>query len=359
MYAAYARSQAQRALGRLSAAYRTCKDVIERFGSAEPGTAFPVLGIAQTGLAEVLLERGELDAALRLARSGSELCTQLGYARWHVSGLTILARVFQARGQTAEALAAFDEAGPVLTDAEAVTDVLNPAAAERARIHLVQNDVATVQHWVDERELDEHAAPAFAREQEYLILVRLLVAQGEPQRALSVARCWRSLAEQQQRSGSALEWRVLEAVSLAATGNLRDASSTLSEALIAGANEGVIRVFVDGGARLKSLLETISTSRVSRMYVDRVLAAFQPPPPEGPVRAARPAGAPQSLVEPLSVRELEVLRLLAAGLSNRQIADELVVALDTVKKHVSHIFGKLGATSRTQAVARARELALL
>ncbi len=88
MYAAYALSQAQRALGRLVAARRTCDEAIETFGRVQPGTAFPTLGIAQVGLAEVLLKQGDLDAALQLAVSGSELCEQLGYARWRVAGLT-------------------------------------------------------------------------------------------------------------------------------------------------------------------------------------------------------------------------------------------------------------------------------
>lgn len=140
------------------------------------------------------------------------------------------------------------------------------------------------------------------------------------------------------------------------------ARGVLSDALVAGEAEGAVGTFVGGGARIKSLLEVVGTGRVSRLYLDRVRAAFRPLSDTGPVTTGHRPGsgvASAELVEPLSDRELEVLRLLASGMSNRQIADDLVVALDTVKKHVSHIFAKLGASSRTQAAARARELQLL
>ena len=207
--------------------------------------------------------------------------------------------------------------------------------------------------------------------------MRLLLAQGAPERALALVRRLRGLAEHQQRSGSVLEMQVLEAVALDAAGDRRAARSVLSDALIAGEAEGVVSTFVDGGARVKSLLEIVGTGRVSRMYLDRLLAAFRPistnttgavghdapiaRPGERPAQgiAGQPVAVCHELVEPLSDRELEVLRLLASGMSNREIADELVVALDTVKKHASHIFAKLGASSRTQAAARARELDLL
>ena len=358
MYAAYAGSQAQRALGRLHAARTTCEEAIEAFARVQPGAAFPTLGIAQIGLAQVLLEQGELNAALELALSGSELCEQLGYARWRVAGLTTVARVRQAGGDLAGALAAFEEAGPSLTDSEAVTDLMNPILTERARTDLARGEIHAVERWVKRRGLDECAEPTFAREQEQLILVRLLLAQGAPERALSLVRRVRALAEKQARPGSVLQMQVLEAVALDAAGDQSAAHSVLSDALIAGEPEGAVHAF---GRRctVESLLETPATHPVSRAYLDRVLASFQPISDRGTTSTGQPLTVSHELVEPLSDRELEVLRLLASGLSNREIADELVVALDTVKKHVSHIFGKLGASSRTQAVARARELALI
>lgn len=274
-------------------------------------------------------------------------------------GLTTLARVLQARGDLTGALAAFDEAGPSLTDAEAVTDLMNPIVTERARADLARNEIRAVERWVESRGLDESSEPTFAREQEYLVLVRLLLAQGTPEHALVLVRRLRELAEHQQRCGSLLEMQVLEAVALDATGDQRAARSVLSEALIAGEAEGVVSTFVNGGARVKSLLEIVGSGRVSRMYLDRVLAAFRPISSTRIGVAGQAVAVSHELVEPLSDRELEVLRLLVSGMSNREIADELVVALDTVKKHVSHIFAKLGASSRTQAVARARELDLL
>ncbi len=359
MYAAYALSQAQRALGRLDNARRTCEEAIEAFGRVQPGTAFPTLGIAQVGLAEALLAQGDRDAALQLAVSGSELCEQLGYARWRVAGLTTLARVLQARGDLGGALATFNEAGPSLAGAEAVTDLLNPIATERARMDLARGDVRAVQRWVESRGLDEQAEPSFVHEQEQLILVRLLLAQAAPERALALVRRLSALAELQQRHGSALEMQVLEAVALDAAGDRHMARSVLSDALIAGEAQGAVSTFVDGGARVKSLLESVGTGRLGRAYLDRVLVAFRPIANSKMGVASQAIAARHELVEPLSDRELEVLRLVAGGRSNREIADELVVALDTVKKHVSHIFAKLGVSSRTQAAARGRELDLL
>jgi LuxR family maltose regulon positive regulatory protein len=359
MYATYAHSQAQRALGRFNAARRTCEDAVERFARVQPGTALPTLGIAQVGLAEVLLEQDNLDAAFEMAASGSELCEQLGYARWRITGLTTLARVLHARGEPDLALATFDEADPSLTDAEAVTDLLNPVMAEQGRIELAQNHLSAVEEWIRNRGLDERAEPLFVREPEYLVLARWLLAQDAPQRALALVRRWLRLAQQQQRLGSVLEMQVLEAAALEATGDLSGARSVISDALVAAEPEGAVRVFVNGGERIKSLLESLVTRRVNRTYVDRVLAAFRPMAEHRPASETQMNSVGDTLLEPLSERELEVLRLLASGMSNRQIADDLVVALDTVKKHVSHIFSKLGASSRTQAAARARELALL
>ena len=259
MYAAYARSQAQRALGRLNAARRTCEEAIETFGRVQPGTAFPTLGIVQVGLAEVLLEQGDL-------RHGAPT----GGVRVRVVRAARLCALARCRaddprpcpsggGDLAGALAAFDEAGPSLTDAEAVTDLMNPIVTERARMDLARGEIGQLNDGSRVADWTNPAEPTFAREQEHLVLVRLLLAQGAPERALALVRRLRHLAEQQQRCGSMLEMQVLEAVALDATGDRRAARSVLSDALIAGEAEGVVSTFVDGGARVKSLLEIVGT----------------------------------------------------------------------------------------------------
>jgi len=174
------------------------------------------------------------------------------------------------------------------------------------------------------------------------------------------------LAVTQERTASIIELRALQALAHAACGDAPAALDALAEALVLAWPEGYLRVFVDEGAPLATLLGTLIAAGAARGglarqlppdYLRRLTDAFQ----QAGMASSRPGrrGAVPGLVEPLSERELEVLALLATGRSNQQIAEELVVALDTAKKHVSRVLDKLGAANRTQAVARARELQLL
>jgi LuxR family maltose regulon positive regulatory protein len=201
------------------------------------------------------------------------------------------------------------------------------------------------------------------------VLARLHLAQRAPERASAVLDRWHALAEAQGRTGSVLELRVLQALARRARGDDGGALAALAEALAAGAAEGHVRVFVDEGAPVAALLHELLVGRrieqltgqdaVPQVFLVRLTAAFDrlgtpvvPPARHGAV-------AVPGLVEPLSAREREVLAHLAAGQPNREIADDLVISLDTVKRHVTHVFTKLSVTNRTQAVARARELGLL
>jgi len=167
-----------------------------------------------------------------------------------------------------------------------------------------------------------------------------------------------------------IELGALRSRALAACGDQAGALAALAEALTLARPEGYVRVSADEGAPLAALLDQLIAGwrrgaalapGVPVKYLGRLRAAFQP----GDFRAALPSSKPTApvvvagLAEPLTGRELEVLGLLATGMANKQIAKELVVTLETAKKHVSHILGKLGAANRTQAVARARELGLL
>jgi LuxR family maltose regulon positive regulatory protein len=209
----------------------------------------------------------------------------------------------------------------------------------------------------------------YPREREYLVLARMLLAQHEPEPALGLLQRLHAQAMAQNRTGSLIELQTMQALVLDATRDRATALATLAEALVLACPEGYVRVFVDEGAPMASLLHMLAAAHrtghaplpvtVRPDHLDRLLQAFQP----GTLRAGRPpkrdrSGGPEP-VELLSDRELQVLELLAAGRSNPEIAEELVVVLDTVKKHVSHILDKLGAANRTQAVARARALGLL
>jgi LuxR family maltose regulon positive regulatory protein len=168
--------------------------------------------------------------------------------------------------------------------------------------------------------------------------------------------------------GSIIEIRALQALARQAAGDQTGALAALTEALALAWGEGYVRVFADEGAPMARLLGRLSAQRtgeaappawVPSHYLDRLARAFEAGRAPTATRPARSTAAVAGLIEALSSRELEVLTLLAAGRSNQQIADELVVMLATVKKHVGHILGKLSAANRTQAVARARALGLL
>jgi LuxR family maltose regulon positive regulatory protein len=362
----YMLAQAQRAQGRLGTALRSCQQALE---SADRPAA-PVAGVAHVGLAEVLRERGELDEALQQATEGVALCRQLTYAQWLGTGLTTLAWIRQARGDQAGALAAIEEAEQAMPNPEGIVGLVFPVAVQRARLLLAHGQIAEAAQWAQRRRLSAEDEPTYAREPEYLVLARLLLAQRAPARALGLLKRLHDLAAAQGRAGSVIEIQALQALTLTETGEEQAALSALTQALILAAPEGWLQIFVDEGAPMAALLAQLVASKhpsqpapdtgVPTKYVGRLLAAFG----QASSHLARPAGRAAivtipGLVEPLTDRELEVLELLAAGTSNQQIADELVVTVETVKKHVSHILDKLQAANRTQAVARGRQLGLL
>ena len=173
----------------------------------------------------------------------------------------------------------------------------------------------------------------------------------------------RAAAAAQDRAGSLIEIGALRALALAAKGEERAAVDALAGALVIACPQGYVRVFADEGPPMAALLgRLITAQRTGQAAADvpfGYLAWLQRAFDAGhPATEPRPA-AVYGIVNPLTSRELEVLRMLAAGRSNLAIARALVVALDTVKKHVGHVLWKLGAANRTEAVARARELSLI
>jgi LuxR family maltose regulon positive regulatory protein len=355
--------QVQRARGNLDAALATYRQALDIAGEAGRQPAH--LGMAHVGLAEVLYERDELAAALEHATRGVTLCRQLAFTPPLAAGLAILARIRQAHGDAAAATAAMGEAGQAELSPQVVA-LLNPVPAQRARLLLAQGDVAGASQWAKAAGLSPEDAPDYPREPAYLLLARVLLAQDRPGPALALLQRLLALAASQARTGSVIEIQALRALALAARGDHAGALGALAEAVTLARPRGYVRVFADQGAPMRALLTRLAAARQDQRVPARDI---DPDYLAGLLRACGPAGAaPPSrraaaalpgLVEPLTDRETEVLRLLAAGRSNQRIARELVVALDTVKKHVTHILGKLGAGNRTEAVARARELGLI
>ena len=360
----YQLGQVQRAQGRLDAAVRTCQQALE--ATAGPGpTPLPAAGPAYVSLGEVAYQRNELDTALQHVTGGIALCRRFVYTASLATGLATLAWIRQATGDPAGALEAMGEAELA---APGPASLLNPVPAQRARLLLAHGDVAAAAAWTKQRGLSAGDEPSYPQEPEHLVLVRVLLAQGRPGSALPLLQRLHAAAAIQGRRGSEIEIQALRALTLAAAGDQDSAVATLAEALILAGPQGYVRVFTDEGAPMGALLGRLVAAQRAEQgpargvplgYLGRLARSFAPDTAAtGPDAAQRALGA-RGLVEPLSDREREVLRLLAAGKPNQEIARELVVSLHTVKKHVTHVLGKLGAANRTEATARARELGLL
>jgi LuxR family transcriptional regulator, maltose regulon positive regulatory protein len=358
----YDLGEVQRAQGNLDAALATYRRALEVTGESSQ-TAYT--GTAHVGLAQVLYERNELTAALDHATRGVTLCRQLAFTPPLAIGLALVARIRQARGDAAGAVDAMGEAGQTGLSPQ-VTALINPVPWQQARLLLAQGDVHAAALSTAAAGLRPDDEPGYPREPAYLVLARVLLAQNDPGRALPLLRRLLDAAVSQGRAGSIIEIQALRALALAARGEHASALGALTEALTLARPHGYVRVFADEGAPMRALLTRLSAAapggqhaaaRIDPGYLATLVAACGQPDAVPP--RARAVTTPPGLAEPLTDRELEVLRLLATGRSNQRIAHDLVVALDTVKKHVTHILGKLGAANRTEAVARGRQLGLL
>jgi LuxR family maltose regulon positive regulatory protein len=351
----------QCAQGRLNAALRTYQEGLD-FAARTGPSAVLSAAVAHVGMAEVFYERNQLEQAQRHVTEGIPLARQLTSTQSLATGLTTLAWIRQARGDPAGALEAIDEAARVMP-ALAVVALYNPVPAERARLLLAQGDVMEAARWVEGRGLEEEDEPSYPQEREYLVLVRVLLARNVPDRALGLLERLGAAAEAQGRTGSVIEVRVLEALAFDAIGEHARALAALGEVLALARPEGYVRVFLDEGAPIAGLLGQVTGEQ--RPYALQLLAALDRLEPGGVEAKAHPPALSSvharhpTLIEPLTERELEVLRLVAEGLSNPEIAQKLYLSVGTVQVHLKHIYGKLEVSSRTQAAARAHELSLL
>jgi len=350
------------AQGRLREAVRTYRRSIRLVtGRGEPA----IRGTAELylGLSELLREQGDEEAAAQLLAQSLALSERASLPRWNYHHALVQARRKQAEGEWEAALDLLDEAarhyipGPV--------PETRSIAALKARVWLAQGRVAEAEAWARGLESATDGDREYRREFERITMVRLLLGryrhQGEQDalsEALALIRRLLNAAEAGGRRGSVLELLILSALAQQAGDDLPAALVALERALTLAEPEGYVRLFVDEGPPLARLLAAARARGVMPDYTNRLLAACAQVgvPPSSPLS---PAPAPSPLVEPLSARELEVLQLVAQGLTNREIGERLFIALDTVKGHNRRLFGKLQVRTRTEAAARARELGLL
>lgn len=384
-------AEAQIGQGQLHQALATYQQALSLATTPE-GHELPGAGPAHIGLAAIMYEWNNLEAAAQHLIEGFRLNRQLGEIGAFDAYL-IQASLKQAQGDAAGALEAIEQAGQIIQKFSRWAH--RNLAAHRARLWLRQANGAAAARWATDTpnlfagSQDNLGDTYIFHEFEQLTLARVLIAQASAQdpaeagfpadssipddpasKALQLLEALHLEAVKLGRGRSVIEILLLQALAQQAKGDTSQAMSLLRQALTLAQAEGFVRLFVDEGTPVASLLERITARDREaggwlKEYIHKLLAAFSDlrftiyDLPSTEESIVNPKSKIQNLVEPLSERELEILQLIAAGQSNEEIAQTLVIALGTVKKHINNIYGKLDVHSRTQALAQAKALNLL
>ena len=348
--------------GDLQAAYQGLQEA-ETFARSQPNLwPWSIVDSARIGMGQLFYEWGDLEGAQRLLLEGVELATQRRNLHLIIDGYITLAWVFSAQGESALAQDALRQAfelapkstlphTPLLIMATQLRFWIAQGDSERATVWAAENGLA----------LDAESDPSGGNELRTLTLVRLLLVQDTGQDKEGIEQ---ALALLKQLEGAAQGWRgrlvrilLLQSHALAKLGRASEANKSLQQALALGEAAGYLRRVVDEGAWVATHL----AQRPPTPYGDQLLAAFgqRAMPVTEIATPSNKALTHPSLVEPISERELEVIRLVVAGASNKEIADQLIITVGTVKNHMSNILGKLGVRNRWEVRDRVGELGLL
>jgi LuxR family maltose regulon positive regulatory protein len=315
------------------------------------GRRSPLSGLLQAELGNLLFEQNDLEAALHHLREGIAVAKPWSYWDTLVLGYTGLARVKAAQGDIGGAFAALDELAAL---GQNNPQTVMPAVESfRAKLWAVQGEVDRARRWAERTGLDADSEIDVFREGELVILAHVLMAQKEWDKATSLISRLLDATEAGKRWRCVIELLALQALILDAQGKQDEALEVLARALTLAEPEGYVRTFVDESEPMAALLRRAASRGIAPGYTPKLLAAFEPDTISGKPPAAT------TLIEPLSERELEVLRLLKTELSGPEIARELTIALPTLRFHTRNIYGKLGVHNRIQAVTRAETLGLL
>lgn len=335
--------------GQLRSAEATAREMLDR--AVKNGLwEVSFRAAAQLALAETLYERDALAEAEEVLESAAELTARLGPDELEDLAKEWLARVRLARGNWRPAA---DVDPQRALRQEQYLHLFERPSYHRLRVQLATGGAAAVEAELRRRGIDPRSAGTDAeRERDDLLLARALIARGRSAEAVPMLARLVMAAEEGGRRGTALEALCLQAVARHLSGSTPQAHEALRRALDLARGEGWIRVFVDLGPPMRHLLAHEAETRGGRDDLERLLAAFGE---ERPI--VSPSTSP--LAEPIRERELEVLRCLAAGMSNPEIAESLFLSANTVKTHVRHLYEKLGVQRRSDALRRARELGLI
>jgi LuxR family maltose regulon positive regulatory protein len=347
-------------LGRLRDAERTFTHALELAETNTPEGASVMRGTADmlVGLARTAWYRNDLAAASEHLRRSDELgeaasLPQNPY-RWRVG----MARLRAAEGDLSAALELLDEAERVYVGDYSPN--VQPVAASRARVLAARGDLDEARAWARQHEVTADDELSYFREYEHITLARVLLAEHAATRsgealpaAMALLDRLLAAATDGGRTGTVIEVEVLRAVAHEASGAHGAALEALDHAVRLAETDGWVRVFVDSATSVAGLLREIAATQPASGYAWVLLAAV---PATAPVPQP---GRGAELVDPLSDRELDVLRLLGSDLDGPAIARHLVVSLNTVRTHTKHIYTKLGVNNRRGAITKAHQLGLL
>jgi LuxR family maltose regulon positive regulatory protein len=341
--------------GRLGEAMRTYEQAL-RLAQGQGGPVLRGTADMHVGMSALHRERGDLEAARQHLLWSQEQGEHTGLPqnryRWQVA----MARIREAEGDLPGALDLLDEAERLYVGD--FSPNVRPVPASTAQVWVAQGRLADALGWARQQGLSVEDDLSYLREFEHVTLARVLLARHTVTRAevsldeaIELLERLLRAAEDGGRTGSVVEILVLQALAHQLRGDVPAALVPLERALELAEPEGYVRRFVDEGSPMAVLLESAAEQGIAPSYVRRLLAAF--------VKPEISPTADQGLVEPLSGRELDVLRLLGSDLGGPEIARELIVALNTVRTHTKSIYAKLGVNNRRAAVRRAEELGLL
>ncbi|HEX9028407.1 MAG TPA: LuxR C-terminal-related transcriptional regulator [Anaerolineales bacterium] len=357
--------------GRLHEAAGLCREYLQVVN--ENGKwRFYTAGDLHTVLGCIFREWNDLESAGQEIGEGIRTNEPWAIPRAYVSDFTALARLQWTQGNIPAAVETVRKLEEIIRGRVIPPEQISELEALKVRLLLAHGDLVAAGEWAQARPVREPLD--FRQELDQIGVARVLLAQGKPGEALGLLERLSRLAVQGKRNGRLIEILLLQATALARRPHKAQALDKLAAALALGEPEGYVRVFLDEGEPIRRLLEDFrlkigsQPATQSLRTVDQLLAAYEPQPSAagiGQEAGHSPQPGPQAvqsvpgLVEVLTPRELEVLQWIAAGDSNQDIAARLVVSISTVKKHTGNIFGKLGVNSRTQAIARARQLGLI
>jgi LuxR family maltose regulon positive regulatory protein len=355
--------------GHLNKAYQLTQQAIQ-LGTQSAGLVLPDVGWPSVLQAEILRLWNDLNTARSLAEEAIPLCQQivsLGSISYPRLGYAVLLRTLLSCGDYNAARSAFQEferIGLSMNQPFSIYTHSQFTAIDQVKLWLACGEIDSAVRWAEEMDIAEKHSHPLVRSRQDLACVRVLLAQTRPAIALQRLEPLLERASKAQHWGLVIEMYLLQALAYQMCHQGAQALTVLTEVVRLAEPEGYIRSFVDEGAPMAALLSRLRKQQRKAgptPYLDKLLAAF---PQQSKVQERQPKRAGehpklQPLLDPLSERELEILQLIARGTSNQEIAQELVIAYDTVKRHVSHIFAKLGVNNRVQAVRQARALGLL